>query len=895
MSLLHNIASGLRSLFRKKQDESELDEELRGFLESAIEEKMKRGMSREEAARAVRLERGNLEVTKEAVRDSRWESFLQISWQDFRFAARTLRKNPGFAEVAVLTLALGIGASTALFSVVNGVLLNPLPYPHPEQLVEVAAKAPPFSESSFSYPNFLDWVKENHTFDALAGYRANNLNLTGSGEAQHLLGMQVSASFFSLLGVQPFLGQDFRPEDDQRGAAPVAMLSYGLWKSKFASSRDILGKTLILNGKVHTVVGVLPANFYFCCEAFNFHLGDVYLPIGVWDNPAMLERSDHMGIYAVGRMKPGVTVEQARADMDRVAEGLAAEYPNIDKNEGVWIMPLKQRMVQDVKLMLFVLLAAVGFVLLIACANVANLLLARSTKRAKELAIRLAMGATRGRIVRQLLTESLLLSIAGGGLGLLFAWCGTRAGLKVLPEALPRANDVHIDPRVLLFTLVVSIFAGVLFGLAPALKTSRLDLQKPLKEAGRGASVARHRTQTAFVVFELALAAVLLIGAGLTVRTLAALWSVNPGFNPRNVLTFTVSVPASKEKETPEEIRANLRRLTATLAAVPGVQAASTSDGAQPMGGDEEWPLWIEGRPKPQSRDEMVSALSYIVDPGYWEVMEIPLVRGRLLNEQDDARSRPVCVIDEHFAAEYFPKENPIGQRLNIEGADQQYEIVGVVGHVNQWGLDSDLNGPVKAQFYSLVQQFPDKWMSSPSFSNHAFVVRSSGADYPGANAIHKALQDMNSAQVAFDFGSMEEIVSDSLAARRFTMILLAVFAGMAVLLASIGIYGVVSYVVGQRTHEIGIRMALGAKRSNVLLMVIGQAGTMVALGVVVGLIASLGLTRLLAGMLVGVNVYDLPTFLGVAIVLPLVALLACYVPARRASRVDPMVALRYE
>jgi predicted permease len=879
---------------RAKRLLKDLDQEIREHIELATQENIERGMAPKDARYAAMQKFGNVTLVKEDTKDV-WSTvwFEQVS-QDIRFALHQLRKSPAFAAVAILTLAFGTGANTALFSIVNGVLLNPLSYPQPEQLVEVAAKSVPFSESSISYPNLVDWIRDNRSFTAIAGYRSDDVTLTASGEAQHIKGMRVSASFFSLLGVKPLIGRNFTADEDRQGAAPVVILSQGLWKSKFGSSLEILGKALTLNGKAYTVVGVIPSHFYFCCEATNFHLGEAYFPIGSWENTNLHERGDHMGIYAVGRLKPGVTVEQARDDMDRVAQALALLYPEVDKNEGVWIMPLKQRMVQDVKPMLLILLGAVGFVLLIACANVANLLLARSTGRAREFAIRSVLGATQGRIIRQSLTESLLLSIAGGGLGLLFASWGTRAGLKLLPDALPRANDVQVDSRVLFFTLTVSILAGTLFGLTPALRARRSDLQRTLKEGGRGASGVRHRLQAAFVVVQLALAVVLLIGAGLTIRSLASLLSVNPGFNPKDLLTFTVTVPFGP-KATPDEMRENLRRLAAEIAVIPGVQFASLTEGAQPMNGDDEWQLWIEGQPKPQSRNEMLSALSYIVSPSYWDVMQIPLVRGRLLTERDDAHASPVCVIDENFAKQYFPNQDPIGQRLNINDTDRKFEIVGVVGHVNQWGLDADSSAPVTAQLYTLLQQLPDKWITPSSFNNDGFVVRTAAPGNPSADTIRKALQQTNSELVAYDFAPMDQIISDSLAARRFTMVLLAIFAAVAVLLASIGIYGVVSYVVGQRTNEIGIRMALGAERQRVLLMVLSQAGRLVILGVFVGLLASFGLTRLMNSILFGVSSYDPLTFLGVALTLSLVALLACYLPARRASSLDPMSALRYE
>ena len=507
-------------------------------------------------------------------------------WQDLRYAMRVLQKAPGFTVVAILTLALGIGANTAVFSVVNGVLLNPLPYPHSDRLVAVAEAFPPFTEASISYPNFLDWARMNHTFEAVASYRETNFNLTGSGEAQRLSGVQASASFFPLLGIQPVVGRDFLPDDDKQGAAPVVMLSERLWKNKFGSSPEILGKMLTLDGTGYTVVGVVPQYFYFCCESMNFELGDVYVPIGSGNASWLAQRDFRPGIRAVGLMKPGVTIRQARADMNEIAVNLGRAYPATNKNTGVVLTPLRERMVQGIQSTLLVLLAAVGFVLLIACANVANLLLSRATGRAREFAIRSALGATRQRVIRQLLTESLLLSIAGGGLGLLFASWGTQAGLRVLPEALPRANDVSMDPRVLFFTLAVTIVAGMLFGLAPALKTSRPDLNETLKESGRGTSGVRYRTQAIFVVAELALALVLLIGAGQTVRSLARLWGVNRGFNPQNVLTFDLALPPSTARETPDQVRATLRQLPDSIAQIPGVAAASLSDASRPLSDD---------------------------------------------------------------------------------------------------------------------------------------------------------------------------------------------------------------------------------------------------------------------------------------------------------------------
>jgi predicted permease len=807
-------------------------------------------------------------------------NFFSDILQDIHYAIRMLRKSPGFTGVAILTLALGIGANTAIFSVVNGVLLNPLPYPHPNQLVEVAEHDPPFNESSISYPNFLDWVRQNQTFQSLAAYRQNDFSLTGAGEPRRVKVGQVSASFFPVLGVEPVIGRNFTSAEDNREAAPTVMLSENLWNQKFGGSRDILGKMITLDGTGYTVVGVVPSNFYFCCESVNFHLDDVYTPIGAWRQKFFYQRESHEGVFAVGRLKPGVTFAEAQADMDRVAHNLALAYPNIDSRSGIFLAPLKDRWVREVKPVLMMLLAAVGFVLLIACVNVANLLLARSTSRAREFAIRAALGASQGRVIRQLLTESMLLAVAGGGLGLLLAWWGTSAALHALPQALPRANDVGLDVRVLLFTLGVCVLAGVLFGLAPALKTSHPDLQETLKDGGRGASGAKYRTQGIFVVVEMALAVVLLIGAGLTIRSLVRLWDVNPGFDPHNVTDFGVAVPPSMTKESPDEFRASVNQLRNTIASVPGVKAVSSEDGAIPFSGDEEAPFWIEGQPKPTLQSQMDSTLLYLVSPDYLKVMQIPLLRGRFFTEQDYVRPARVAVIDESFAQKYFPSQNPIGQRVNFPDATP-LQIIGVVGHAMQFGLDSP--GPVRIAIYL------------PEPSGEGWVVRTQTPQYASAAAIQSAIEKTNSEMVPFDFESMDQAISDSLASRRFAMILLAVFASVALLLSSIGIYGVISYVAEQRAHEIGIRMALGAQPGDVLTLVLGQGTRLALVGIVAGVLASLGLTQWMSSLLFGVSAMDPLTFAAVISGLFAVALLACYIPARRAMSVDPMVALRWE
>jgi len=816
---------------------------------------------------------------------------METLLQDVRYGIRMVAKSPGFAAIAIFTLALGIGATTALFSVVNGVLLNPLPYRQPDRLVAIYAKSKEFSQSSISYPNFLDWVRNQRSFSSLAAFREEDYNLTGMGEAERVPAEMVSAEFFPVLGVNPIAGRLFRPEEDGVGAQPVALISGGFWRRKFASSPDAIGKTLMLNGVGYTVVGVIPADFRY--QSGNFHNSDVYVPIGQWNDPTFRDRRASMGMDAVGRLKPGVTLQQAQADMDTVAQRLAEAYPNANKDKGIALLPLKQDVVGNIRPFLLVLLAAVGFVLLIACVNVANLLLARSTGRTREFAIRAALGAGRGRVIRQLLTESLVLACAGGGLGLLLAAWGTKAGIGLMPEALPRAQSVEIDSRVLLFTLAASVLAGIFFGLAPALRTSRADLHATLKEGGRGQSGARHRLQGLFVAAEMAMALVLLVGAGLMIRSLANLWSVNPGFNSRNVLTFAVSYPATLGA-TPDSIRATMRRYQDTVAGVPGVEAASLNGGAMPMSGDSELPFWIEGRPKPATESEMKTALFYVIEPDYLKAMGIPLERGRFLTPADNEHSPFVIVVDEEFVNLYFAGQNPIGQRVNLAILNKAAEIVGIVGHVKQWGLAEDAHSPVRAQFYFPISQTPDQFLPLLARGG-VFVVRTHGSPDVEMGAIRRALTKINNEIVVYETQTMDKIISDSLAARRFSMILLGIFAALALVLSCVGIYGVISYLAGQRIHEIGIRMALGAQRNDVLRLILGRGVAMALLGVAVGIAASFALTRLMARLLFGVSAYDPFTFLAVGCLLVLVALTASYIPARRAMRVDPIIALRYE
>ncbi|MBX3277718.1 MAG: ABC transporter permease [Acidobacteria bacterium] len=807
-------------------------------------------------------------------------------WHDLRFGARMALKNPGFTAVVVLTLALGIGANAALFSVVNGVLFNPLPYPEPERLVTLHQSKPNFATGAIPYPNFLDWQRENKTFSAMAISRGAGFNLIAPGEAEQVRGRRVTANIFSVLGVKPALGRDFAPGEDERGAAPVVLISAELWRRKFNASPDAVGKSLTVDDRSYTIVGVLPASFTL------FRGADVYVPMGQWNNAALQNRSAALGLHGIGRLKPGVTLAQAQADLDGVMRGLAEAYPEANRDHGAAVVPLKERLVGDVGPILWMLLGAVGFVLLIACVNVSNLLLARATGRTREFAIRAALGAGQWRLLRQSLLESTLLALIGGGLGLMFAAWGTKAALAALPSGLPRAEEVGLDARVLFFTLAISLLTGALAGLAPALKASQRPLSETLKEGGRGTGGGRRRAQGVLVAVEVALALVLLIGAGLMIRSLSALWNVDPGFRPENVLTFGLGFPPSMRTASDEAKHANLRDLSARISAIPGVQAASFSVGASPLQSEDDLYFWIDGKPRPASTSEMHMALVYRVEPGYLAAMGVPLRQGRFFTDQDEVRTQPVVVIDEVFARQYFRDENPLGKRIHLGSDRDPLEIVGVVGHVKQWSLAGDGGQSLQAQLYEPFRQLP----GSPS--EVGVVVRVEGVGTGGAallDSIRRAVQSRHSQNVVFAARTMNEVIADSLGRQRFLMILLNAFAAAALLLASIGLYGVISYLVGQRTQELGVRIALGAQRRDVLRLVLSHGMKMAFGGVALGLAAALGLTRLLNQMLYGVSATDPATFAGITLLLAAVALLACFVPAWRATRVDPMIALRYE
>jgi predicted permease len=823
--------------------------------------------------------------------------------QDLRYGARVLAKSPGFSMVAILTLALGIGANTAIFSVVNGVLFNPLPFHQPDQLVSMFQEIPNFKNGSISYPNFTDWRRMNTTFAGMAAYRSTGFNLSGNGEPERLHGEMISAGFFEILGVNPIMGRTFTADEDRLGANPTAMITEGLWKRKFGGRKDIIGQRMVLDDVGRTIIGVVPSSFHLHIQNFQRGgpLNDVYVPVGEYNEPKFYgERAAGWGLDAIGRLKPGVTLQQAREDMERVSRDLTTAYPDVNSGKKANVLSLKDEMVGNMRPILFVLLGAVAFVLLISCVNVANLLLARSTVRQNEFAIRIALGAGQHRVIRQLLTESLLLSLIGGALGLVVAKFGTTAALAAVPRTLPRAEDIGLDLRVLLFTFALSILAGLIFGLMPAWKASQGSVSRQLIESGRALAGARGSAQSIFVIGEMAMALVLLIGAGLMIRTLIGLWGADPGFNPKNVLTLELSGPASFKAGSADSIRSAYRQIHDKLASTPGVEAVSLSGGAHPMGSDDENFFWVVGRPKPAHPGDYPMTIEYDVEPDYLKVMQIPLKRGRFFTAADNEHAAPVAVIDESMAEKYFPGQDPIGQYIDLNTNPSSLDklpnpqIIGVVGHVNQWGLDSDGPDALRAQMYLPLAQIPDREVQRAGLASDMFVrLHSTGAS--NVAALRSRMLEYNSELVVHNPEDMEKTVADSISNKRFTMTLLGVFALLALLLASIGIYGVLSYMVGQRTKEIGVRLALGAQKFDVLRMVLKDGARMTLAGILIGLAGALALTRLMGTMLYGVRPTDPLTFISVAALLAAIAMLACYVPARRAMKVDPMEALRHQ
>ncbi|HEY0081841.1 MAG TPA: ABC transporter permease [Pyrinomonadaceae bacterium] len=807
--------------------------------------------------------------------------------QDIRYGLRMLWKSKGFTLVTIMALALGIGANTAIFSVVNTVLLKPLPYPNGERIVFIGEWSQQVPEMSVSYPNFMDWREQQQTMEQFAAFRSANYVLTGVGEPERLDGRQVSASFFNVLGIAPALGRAFSPDEDKPGAHPVALVSHGFWQRRLGGDASIINKQIQLSNESFTVVGVLPQTFEWQSPV------DVFVPIGLRsDQLNMTQRGNHPGIYVLGLLKPNVSVEQARTEIKAIAERLAQQYPDSNGGQSAVLDSLQARTVEDIRPALLILLAAVGLVLLIACANVANLLLARAASRSKEIAIRTALGAGRARIIRQLLTESLLLSVLGGALGLLFAMWGIDALLAALPEDMPRllVAGIGMDTSVLVFTLVVSIVTGLLFGLAPALQASKSNLNETLKDGGRtSAGVGRQRVRNLLVVSEVALSLLLLVSAGLLIKSFARLQQTELGFDPKNVLTLRVPLPEGRYKEY-GQVENFWDELLRRVRALPGVESAGLTRGL-PMNGGIESGVMLEGQETTNPKDITV-AVNLYAEPGYFKTMNISLVSGRFLSEQDTKDAPMAVMVDEMFVARFFPNADPIGKRLRIGGDRAPLRsIVGVFKHMKHYGPDEE----ARAEIYTPYKQVPADSFAAANRSLW-LAVKTTGDDPTSlAPAIRNEVSQIDKDQPISNVGTMEQIVAATVAPQKFATWLLAVFAASAMLLAAVGIYGVMAYSVTQRTHEIGIRMALGAGRHDVLRMVVSQGMKLAFIGVALGLAGAFALTRLMSSLLYGVSATDPVTYGGVSVLLAAVALLACLIPARKATRVDPMVALRYE
>jgi predicted permease len=887
---LFTIPLRFRSLFHRRQADQELDDELRDHIERKTEEYVATGRPPAEARRQALLEMGGIEKRKEECRDARRVNYLENVAQDLRYGLRMLAKNPGFTAVAVLTLALGIGVNTAIFSVVNTVLLCPLAFAAPERLVRVVStRLRGNVPDNASYPDFADWRAQDHVFSQMAAYDTDNFTLTGRGEAMHIQGAVVSADLFSLLGVKPVLGRTFRPDEDNLPAANGTfsiILSHHLWSERFNADPGMVGRTIDIDSRDFTVVGVMPGGFQFPVQA---EPADFWMTMAInfVTAPGQSSVTDQRGAHfldVIARLKPGVSRAEAQAEMNTIVSRLNKQHPEIAPR-GVEVVP-EIAVEGPARLALLILLAAVGSVLLIACANVASLMLARGVSRQREMAVRGALGASRWRLIRQLLTESVLLALLGGVLGAALGLWGISGLISLLPVDIPRLADVRMDGTVLLFTVLVSVLTGLLFGLAPAAQASRVLLAERLKEGGRGLSEGHHRTRTRdlLVVADVAGAAVLLVGAGLLVNSFLRLQHVDPGFNPQHVLTFKMDLPyvryaGRRQTQFFEQAIARLNHL-------PGVLSASAVL-PLPLDGDQVGTVFtIEGQPVAEANRPR-AGYSW-VEPGYFRTVGIPLINGRDFTLADDLKASPVVIINQTLARQFFPHQDPIGKRIK-PGINNGYqtsplrEIVGVVGDVRQYGLAS-APGP---EVYVPLTQSPLGSMN--------FVLRTEVDPLTIVGTVQQEMAKMDKNLPFYGVKTFNQYLGQGLAPPRFLTLLLGLFAALALALAAVGLYGLVSYSVSQRAHEIGIRMALGAEKHDVLRLVVGQGCKLTILGVAIGMAGSFALTRLLSSLLYGVKPTDPVTFTAVTFVLVVVALLASYIPARRAMQVDPIVALRYD
>ncbi|HWO01896.1 MAG TPA: ABC transporter permease [Blastocatellia bacterium] len=801
---------------------------------------------------------------------------METLLRDARYGFRTLFKNRGFTAVAIVALALGIGANTAIFSVVNAVLLRPLAFENSDQLVMVWEKRMHLGRirNSVSAPDFDDWRAQNNVFEDMAAYIGQGFNLATSGEPERIQGAGVSPSLFSILRAQPRLGRFFDPDEDKPNSNPVVIISSGLWQRSFGSDPEIAGKTVRLNDKAYTIVGVTPAGFIFPNRR-----AEAWVPLTLSPEDAG-NRAGHM-LTVVARLKSGVTLQEARTEMDSIAAQLEQQYPTPNTGHGANVFSLYEEVVTSARPALLLLLGAAAFVLLIACANVANLLFARSAARSREIAIRTALGARRSRIVRQLLTESVLLALAGGIIGVLVALWGLDLLLAIGEGSIPRAKEIKLDGWALGFSLLVSIATGMIFGLVPALQASKPDMNEALKEGSRSASgsIRRNKTRSLFVIAEVAICLVLLIGAGLMIKSFSKLINISPGFNPENVLAVNVALSGSQYRDA-AAISGFYQQALERLSSVPGVQSAAGVT-ALPMAGSFGGRYFsIEGRP-PQPAGQGFNARTNVATPGYFETMNIPLIEGRDFDNRDARGASDVVILNQEAVRRFWPDESPIGQRINVDNRNRT--VVGVVGDVKQSGLDADTT----PEMFWPYNQVPVPFGT--------LVLRTTGEPSEMTSAVRSAMQEIDRDLPLYGIKTVNDVISDSVAPRRLNMLLLGIFAGLAIVLAAVGIYGVISYSVSQRTREIGIRMALGASHSSVLRLVVGEGMILAVIGVATGLVASFFLTRLMSTLLFGVSTTDPVTFVAISLLLTTVSIVASLIPARRAIKVDPMVALRYE
>jgi putative ABC transport system permease protein len=818
---------------------------------------------------------------------------METLWQDVQYGVRMLLKTPGFTAVAILALALGIGANTAIFSVVNAVLLRPLAFKDPERIMVVGEvnsnqKGAEDQTTGIAPANFLDFRNDNKSFESIGAFSMTartGYNLGGVGEPERVTGANVTADLFPTLGMSPLYGRQFLPEEQKQGNNHSVMLSYALWQRRFGSDQNIIGKPIMMNGFSYLVVGVMPKGFEFPTKDVLPALQSLEKPVEAWV-PLAIADADWTSrgsrfLTAIGRLKPGVTVEQANSDLNAISGRLAQTYEQ-DKGWGAHVISLQEQMVGSIKLALLVLFGAVGFVLLIACANVANLLLARAATRQKEIAIRVALGASRGRLIRQLLTESFMLALAGGALGMLLAVWGVSILVSISPQNIPLSSQFGLDGRVVGFTLLVSFLTALIFGLVPALQASKVDLNATIKEGGRSSGGSGLRIRNILVVAEIGLAVVLLVGAGLMVKSFVRLESVNPGFDPKGVLTFQYTLPSSRYPDDPEVIAFN-NQLLDHLKSLPGVESVSGTT-ALALGKASNYTSFeIDGQP-PLPPGELRLAEHIGIFPDYFKTMRVTMLKGRDFTAQDKKESPQVVIINEAMARQFWPHEEALGKRIKID-YDQGVarEIVGVVSDVKNFGLDA----PPKPEMYVSEIQFP--------FQGTFIVVRGNGDPKSLSTPITQAVAAVDKDEPIYNIKPMEDVLNNSLARQRFNMLLMSCFAMVAAILAAVGLYGVMAYSVSQRTHELGIRMALGAQRRDILTLIVGHGLKLAAIGVAIGLFGAFALTRVIESLLYGISTTDPTTFGAIALLLVLVSLLASFIPARRATKVDPMIALRYE